>query len=105
MHRHALRAALIVAAYFSLSFAGLLLLDAQPAAWVEQAISLLATPAMLLIGVWVPVLRPLGWTTGEWIVMPNGVACVALIAGYAALAYGVVLCLSSLRGRAAKAPG
>jgi hypothetical protein len=54
---------------------------------VERVLSLLAAPALVLMGLWTPVLRPLGLTSGELLAVPTLPGGLLLIALYAALAY------------------
>ena len=105
MSKPALRTALIVAAYFVLSFGALQLLNFGPPSWVEQTISFLATPAVILLAIWTPALKPLGMVSGEWLIMPNALAVVLLVFAYAALAYVAALIVSRLLARAVKTPG
>lgn len=90
MHTPARLAALLTAAYFGLSLGALQLLAWQPPGWLEQLISLFAAPAVILLAIWVPVLRPLGLTSGEYFVMPNLPATVVLVAFYGLAAYALV---------------
>ncbi|WP_257451073.1 hypothetical protein [Archangium lipolyticum] len=94
-------AAGITVAYFVLSLGSVWSFSLGPPAWLEQGLSLLAAPALLLLLVWNPLLRPLGLTSGEWVVGPSGPACVLLILMYASLVYGLarLLCGGPRRSR------
>lgn len=83
-------AALLTAAYFSLGLGSLQLLALQPPGWLEQLISLFAAPAVVLLVVWVPLLRPFGLTSGEYLVLPNGCSTVVLVALYTLAVYALV---------------
>jgi hypothetical protein len=50
-------------------------------------LSLLAAPALVLMGLWTPVLGPLVLTNGELLAVPTLSGGLLLIALYAALAY------------------
>jgi hypothetical protein len=54
---------------------------------VERVLSLLAAPALVLMGLWTPVLGPLVLTNGELLAVPTLSGGLLLIALYAALAY------------------
>ena len=82
--------ALLTAAYFGLGLGSLQLLAFQPHPWLEQLISIFAAPAVMLLVIWVPLLRPLGLTSGEYIVMPNGPSTIALVALYTLSVYAFV---------------
>ena len=78
------------AAYFVLSVAALASFNLGLPPALEQALSLFAAPALLLLAVWTPLLRPLGLASGEWLAAPTAPACLALIVFYALIAYLVV---------------
>lgn len=99
MRRHELLAAVYIVAYFGLSFAALQLLAFAPPNWVEQAISLFAAPAVFLLAVWNPLLRPLGMVTGEWFVLPNLAASIFLVGLYAAFSCLVARAVNAMRSR------
>jgi len=82
-------AAGITVAYFALSLGAVWSFSLDPPPWLEQGLSVLAAPALLLLLVWNPLLRPLGLTSGEWIVGPSGPACVLIILLYASVVYGL----------------
>ena len=56
---------------------------------LEQALSLLAAPALLALGAWTPLLRPLGLTTGQWWALPSPLGCALIIAIYSIGSYGL----------------
>jgi hypothetical protein len=82
-------AAGITAAYFVLSIGAVASFALGPPRWLEQCLSGLAAPAVLLLLVWNPMLRPLGLTSGEWFAVPSWPACLLIIAIYASLVYGL----------------
>ncbi|UMR29141.1 hypothetical protein MJ904_18855 [Massilia sp. MB5] len=89
--RHApAMAAIATAAYFVLSIGALRAFAFDLPAELEQVLSMLAAPAMVLLLVWNPILHPLGLTSGEWVMAPNGAITLLIIALYSALAYGLV---------------
>ncbi|MES2076972.1 MAG: hypothetical protein V4462_15275 [Pseudomonadota bacterium] len=81
------RAAGWTAAYFVLSVAALASFNLGLPPALEQALSLFAAPALLLLAAWTPLLRPLGLASGEWLAAPTAPACLALIVFYALIAY------------------
>lgn len=81
------KAALATAAYFVLSVAALASFNLGLAPPLERLLTLLAAPALLLMAVWTPLLRPLGLASGEWLAAPTLPGALLLIALYAALAY------------------
>lgn len=81
------KAAAATAAYFVLSVAALASFNLGLPPALEQALSLLAAPALVLMGLWTPLLRPLGLASGEWLAAPTLPGALLLIALYAALAY------------------
>lgn len=81
----------IVAGYFVLSIGLLYLLNFGLPNWLEQIISAFITPAILLIALWNPLLRPLGLTTGEWYTAPTLPAAVVIIAIYTITTFAVVI--------------
>jgi hypothetical protein len=81
------KAAVFTAAYFVLSVAALASFNLGLPPALEQALSLLAAPALILMAVWTPVLQPLGLASGEWLAAPTLPGALLLIALYAALAY------------------
>ena len=103
--RAARLAALATAAYFMLSLGALQLLALDPPPWLEQTISALAMPAMLLLAIWNPVLAPLGMVSGEWWTMPNFPASLLLIALYAAIAGLAGAGIARIKQRGARGPG
>lgn len=81
------KAALATALYFVLSVAALVSFNLGLPAALEQLLSLLAAPALVLMGLWTPLLRPFGLASGEWLAAPTLPGALLLIALYAALAY------------------
>lgn len=81
------KAALATAAYFALSVAALASFNLGLPGPLEQLLSLLAAPALVLMALWTPLLRPLGLASGEWMAAPTLPGALLLIALYAALAY------------------
>jgi hypothetical protein len=99
MHKAALLAALLTPVYFGASIGALQLLVFNPPSWLEQLISLFAAPAVILLTIWNPVLKPLGMVSGEWYTVPNLAACLLLVALYAALAYLMMRWIARLIAR------
>ncbi len=81
------KAAIATAAYFVLSVAMLASFNLGLPPPLEQLLSLLAAPALLLMLIWTPLLRPLGLASGEWLSGPTLPGALLIIAVYAALAY------------------
>ncbi|CAN7374437.1 hypothetical protein LJR289_002180 [Pseudoduganella sp. LjRoot289] len=81
------KAALATAAYFALSVAVLASFNLGLAPPLERLLSLLAAPALFLMAIWTPLLRPLGLASGDWLAAPTLPGALLLIALYAALAY------------------
>lgn len=81
------KAALATAVYFLFSVAMLASFNFGLPSPLEQLLSLLAAPALLLLAVWTPLLRPLGLSSGEWLTAPTLPGALLLVALYAALAY------------------
>ena len=54
--------------------------------WLERLLLGLATPGVLLVLVWMPLLKSLGLGQGEWIVGPSLAAYVLLALSYSAAA-------------------
>lgn len=90
-------AALCTAGYFCLSIGAMYMLNWHLPFWMERTISVLATPAVILLTIWNPVLRPLGLTTGEWYVLPNLVGCLVVVTVYAAMAFLLAWMILRLR--------
>ncbi|TWI44078.1 hypothetical protein IP92_04597 [Pseudoduganella flava] len=93
IRRRARIAATLVCLYFVGSY---LFLNFGPGG---QLIDYATAPALLLVIVWTPVLRPLGLTEGTWMTAPTVPACIAIVLLYGALAYRAVLALAGARGR------
>ncbi len=91
-------AAACTAAYFLLAIGALRSFALGLPGWLEQLLSLLAAPAVLLLLAWNPVLAPLGLTAGEAVVVPALLPCLFIIAFYALLAWAAARAL--LRRRA-----
>ncbi|MBQ5938413.1 MULTISPECIES: hypothetical protein [unclassified Massilia] len=89
-----LLAAALTAAYFGAAIGAVASFNLGLPPWLEQALSLLAAPAVLLLLVWNPVLRPLGLLHGEAVALPKGWVCVLLVLLYAGLVYLITLLLS-----------
>lgn len=86
IHRPAM-AAVLTAAYFIFAIGAIASFNLNLPPWLEQTLSLLAAPGVLLLLAWNPVLRPLGMVSGEAVSAPNALACVLIVALYAALAW------------------
>jgi hypothetical protein len=63
---------------------------------VEQVLSWLVAPAVLLMGLWSPLLKRVGWSKGEWFSAPTLPGFVVLTLFYAALAFVVVAAIGKL---------
>ena len=81
------RTALATAAYFALSAGILLSFNLGLPPQLERVLSMVAAPALFLMALWTPALRPLGLASGEWLMAPTLTGALLLIALYAALAY------------------
>lgn len=79
--------AVATAAYFMLTAGVFQLLNWGVPSWLEQILSFSVAPAAMLLTVWNPVLKRLGLTQGEWIVVPGPIAFFLLMMFYAVVAY------------------
>lgn len=66
---------------------------------VEQVLSALVLPAVLLMGLWDPLLKRLGWSRGDWFAAPTLPGFVLVTAVYAALAFVLALLVVRLLQR------
>ena len=66
---------------------------------LEQVLSLLVAPAVLLLGLWDPVLKRLGMSKGEWFAVPDLPAFIALVVFYSAMVFAITALLSRLLQR------
>jgi non-ribosomal peptide synthetase component E (peptide arylation enzyme) len=82
-------AALVTAAYFLLAIGAVRSFALGLPGWLETALSVLAAPAVVLLLAWNSVLAPLGMTTGEAVVVPTLLPCLAIVALYAAAVWVV----------------
>jgi hypothetical protein len=82
-------AAALTAAYFLLAIGAIRAFALGLPGWLEQALSMLAAPAVILLLAWNPVFAPLGMTTGEAIVVPTLLPCLVIIGFYSALAWAI----------------
>lgn len=80
-------AAAITAAYFLLALGAIRAFALGLPGWLEGMLSVLAAPAVLALLAWNPVLGPLGMTTGEAVVVPSLLPCLAIICLYASLTW------------------
>jgi hypothetical protein len=80
-------AALATAAYFLLSVGILASFNLGLPPQLERVLSIVAAPALFLLAIWTPILRPLGLAGGEWVAAPTLPGALLLIALYAVLAY------------------
>lgn len=92
-----LLAAVLTAAYFGAAIGAVASFNLGLPPWLEQALSLLAAPAVLLLLAWNPVLRPLGLLHGEAVTLPKGWVCLLLVLLYAGLVYLITSRLSRRR--------
>lgn len=89
-------AAAVTAGYFVVTAGVFRLFNIGVPRALEQALSLLVTPAVLLMGLWDPVLKRLGWSKGEWFAVPSLPGFVALLLFYALLAFVLTAALVRL---------
>lgn len=94
-HSRPALAAALTAAYLAFSIGALASFNLGLPPWLEGALSAAAAPGVLLLGIWAPVLRPLGLAGGEMFGFPTPLGCLLLVASYAGLAF----LLSRLIGR------
>ena len=98
--RHApILAAACTAAYFLFAIGAIRAFALGLPPWLEQGLSAVAAPAVVLLLVWNPLLQPLGLTAGEAVVVPTLVPCLFIIALYALLAWGLARFLQGRRRR------
>jgi hypothetical protein len=81
------KAALAIAAYFMFSVGSVASFNAGLPPQLERLLSAIAAPALLLMGVWAPLLHPLGLATGEWFAVPTLPGALVLTALYSTFAY------------------
>jgi hypothetical protein len=101
-------AAALTAAYFLFAIGAIASFNLGLPAWLEQPLSLLAAPGVLLLLAWNPVFRPLGMVSGEAVSAPNALACLLIIALYAWIAWlltGVVCRRRARRAGESHPPG
>ncbi|MFY8117566.1 MAG: hypothetical protein ACOVLH_07155 [Roseateles sp.] len=87
------------AAYFALLpllFAGI---NLGLPLWLERLLLLLAAPGVMLMLPWLPLLRRLGLSQGEWLQAPDPLAYIALAALYCLLLAGAAGLISAWRSR------
>jgi hypothetical protein len=82
-------ASAITISYFVASVGLIRLLEFSVPAWLEQIISLVAAPGIILLTIWNPVLKRLGMVSGEWVVVPSIGGFLVLVSGYAIIAYAL----------------
>jgi hypothetical protein len=83
--------------YFGASIGALSALNLGLPMWLEQLVSLLGTPALILLTAWNPLLKRLGMVSGEWITLPSALGCIVLMILYAVLAYAIGALIARLR--------
>lgn len=81
------KAALVSAVYFVFSVAVVSSFNLGLPPLLERVLSMVAAPALLLLALWAPLLRPLGLATGEALAAPTLPGALLLIVLYAGLAY------------------
>ena len=86
-------AAVVTAAYLLLAIGAVRAFALGLPGWLETALSALAAPAVILLLAWNPLLAPLGMTTGEAVVVPTLLPCLAIVGLYAAVAWGLARAL------------
>jgi len=92
-------AAAVTTGYFVATAGVFWLFNVGVPRWLEQVLSLLVAPAVLLMGLWDPLLKRLGWSKGEWFAVPSAAGFVALTLFYALLAFGITELLVRLLRR------
>lgn len=67
--------------------------------WLERLLLLLAAPGLLLLLPWLPLLRRLGLSRGEWLQAPDPLAYIALAALYCLVLAALAAVISAWRWR------
>lgn len=62
--------------------------------WLEASLSLVATPGVFALTVWVPLLKRLGLTRGEMVTVPDPLGFVLVAALYALVVFALVAFLT-----------
>lgn len=82
-------AAAATVAYLLATVGAFRLIDWGVPAWLESVLSALATPGVLALLVWAPLLKRLGLARGEMVTVPSPLAFALICVLYAVIAFGV----------------
>jgi hypothetical protein len=89
----------LVVGYFAFTALVFKLFNWGVPAAVEQVLSAVVAPAVLLLALWTPLLKRLGWAQGEWFSVPSPPGFLLLVLVYAALGFGATVLLCRMLSR------
>lgn len=87
-------AAIAVVAYLVSTVGVFGLIDCGVPPWLEASLSLVAAPGVFALLLWVPVLKRIGLTQGEWVTVPDPFGFLMITALYALIVFAVVALLT-----------